>query len=221
MICVGEMSPVKVRAASSGYRTVRNVVVALLYLALVPVVAASGISLGARYFPDATRALIGPTLQTLYGEIETAQVNEALAASEDRMSKLEQDMVALMSRIDGMSEPAGSSEPADGEDAVDAEALLAPVRAQAAGRDRMLAAFTAMTLARAELLAGNRTVALRELTLAQESLAGDGEGATGVSEQVQKALLDALEALQRNSSAAGDYLSIAWHLLADSLLAIQ
>lgn len=220
---MGEMSPVKVRTASSGYRIVRNVVVALLYLALVPVVAASGISLGARYFPDATRALVGPTLHALYGGVDTAKVDEALAASEERLSKLEQDVESLISKVDEMppaTDPQSAPEQ-PGENPVDIEAQLAPLKAQTAGRDRMLAAFTAMTLSRAEFLAGNRTVAIRELTLAQESLAGDGEGATGASEQVRKALVDALEALQRDSSAAGDYLSIAWHLLADSLLTIR
>ena len=226
---MGDIAPPKVWPTGSGYGLLRNVILAIVYLALVPLVAAAGISLGAQYFPAATRALLGPALESLVDDPalqEAAKVEEALArtaAAEGRLSKLEQDVLALIAKAG--EAPAEGSEPEEpakpDEESVDFNALLAPVRLEAAGRDRTLAALTAMTLARAEFLSGNRAVAVRELTLAQECLANEGGSAAPVSSEIQKALAGALDALQRNSSTAGDYLSLAWHMLADALLSPQ
>lgn len=228
---VGDIAP-KVRPTGSGYGLFRNLALALVYLALVPLVAAAGISLGAQYFPGPTRALLGPALESLVEapEIEgTAKAEEALAkvaVAEGRLAKIEEDLLALISRPNETpvtpADPEGPAAPPEAEEeTVDYEGLLAPVRAEAATRDKTLAALTAMTLARAELLAGNRAVALRELTLAQQCLAAETGSVAPVAPQIEKALSDALDALQRNSSTAGDYLSLAWHMLADALLSIQ
>jgi len=228
---VGDIAP-KVRPTGSGYGLFRNLVLALVYLALVPVVAAAGISLGAQYFPGPTRALLGPALESLVvtQEIDgAAKAEEALAkvtVAEDRLAKIEQDVLALIGKSSETpvtpEQPGGQAAPSQGEEeTVDYEGLLAPVRTEAATRDRTLAALTAMTLARAEFLAGNRAVALRELTLAQQCLAAEAGSAAPVTPEIRKALTDALDALQRNSSTAGDYLSLAWHMLADALLSTQ
>lgn len=220
--------PAKIRPAGSGYGLVKNLALAALYLALVPVVAAIGISLGATYFPGPTRALLGPALESLVeipasGEAEKAQ--EALdrtAAAEDRLAKIEQDIAALLERDNPGEQPApgGTDEATEAGDEI--EALLTPLRKEAAGRDRMLAGLTALTLARAELLAGNRAVAARELTLAQECLAAKADdGAVEIPAQLREALGAAIDAMQRGSMIAGDYLSLAWHLLVDALLTTQ
>lgn len=87
-------------------------------------------------------------------------------------------------------------------------------------RPEKIHALSSLTPARAELLAGNREVALREVRLAQAALTWPG-GRT--QSRVPVGLSDALakgeDALSRGSGAAADWLSLAWHQLADAILA--
>ncbi|MGE5578742.1 MAG: hypothetical protein ACM3WU_01760 [Bacillota bacterium] len=228
---MGETSPAKVPYAHPGYRMLRNVVMAAIYLVLVPVVAAAGLSLGAQYFPDATLALFGPAVRLLASESlepESVKADEALsraAAAEGRLSKIEEDMARLVSRVQVIE--AQPVRPPDAPSASDPEqqttgmnAAIGPLRAEGIGRDRMLAGFTALALARSELAAGNRAVAIRELALAMDYLS-EAEGGAALDPELGKALSDAMDALQHGSSAAGDYLSLSWHLLADLLLEVK
>ncbi len=225
---MGDMVPANARPAGSGYRPIWSLVIAAVYLLLVPVIAAVGLSLGATYFPGPTRALLGPALEALVEEPASqvaGMVREALdrsAAAEERLSKLEQDIATLVEQGREVTEPPSQGTPEGGVTEAQVGAAITPVVRQSAGRDRMLAGLTALTLARAEFLAGNRAVAARELTLAQECLTVNaGEGSVEIPEPVRDALSKAVDAVQRGASTAGDYLSLAWHLLADALLSIQ
>lgn len=225
---MADMVPANARPAGYGHRPIWSLVIAAVYLLLVPVIAAVGLSLGATYFPGPTRALLGPALEALVGRAapgEDGMIQEALnrtAVAEERLSKIERDIAALAERAaEAAEQPSqGASESRVTEAHI--AAAIAPTASQAAGRDRMLAGLTALTLARAEFLAGNRAVVERELKLAQECLAlNAGEGSVETPEPVRDALGKALDAVQRGASTAGDYLSLAWHLLADALLSIQ
>lgn len=227
---MGDMSPAKAPYARSGYKMLRNVVMAGIYLVLVPVVAAAGLSLGAQYLPDATLALFGPAVRLLAAESlgPDRKAEEALAraaGAEDRLTKIEEDLDHLVSRVqeieaksEGPDEAPPASEP--GQQAEGVTAAVAPLRAEGIGRDRMLAGFTALALARSELAAGNRAVAARELELAMEYLSVE-EGVSAPDPELAEALSKAMDALQHGSSTAGDYLSLSWHLLADLLLEVK
>ena len=225
---MGEILPAKVRPAGAGAALLKSLALAVVYIALIPLVAALGLVGAATYFPGPTRALLGPAVVALlpeYAPPETAKAEEALAKSlavESRLSKIEEDIAGLVAKA-AVETPAGqepseaTEQPAQVETQI--AAALAPVRKETAGRDRMLAGLSALTLARSELLAGNREVAQRELGLAQMALAPQGETALpGLPTDLLDTMGKAADALSRGSSTAGDWLSLAWHTLADALL---
>ncbi|MEX0973956.1 MAG: hypothetical protein WD024_01205 [Bacillota bacterium] len=225
---MGEILPAKVRPAGAGSGLLRSLIMAAVYIALIPLVAALGLVGAATYFPGPTRALMGPALARLLSDwapLETGKAEEALAKSleaESRLSKIEEDIAGLVVKAAGETpvdqEPSGATEQPEQVETQIA-AALAPVRKETAGRDRMLAGLSALTLARSELLAGNREVAQRELGLAQTALASEGgTAAPGVPADLLETLGKASDALSRGSSTAGDWLSLAWHTLADALL---
>ncbi len=227
---MGDLVPAKVRPAGTGGKLVKSLVLAACYIALVPVVAAFGLLGAATYFPGPTKSLLGPALRALLPDsapAETAKADEALvktAAVEGRLAKLESDIAALVARS-ATPAPAAGQKPAEAgpvnsEVESQIRTAIAPARKESADRDKLLAAISSLTLARAELLSGNREVAQREVALAQKALGLPGAiPPAAVHSDLSDALAKAADALSRGSASASDWLSLAWHSLADALIA--
>lgn len=227
---MGEIIPAKPGTGRSGWPAIRALVLAVCYIVLIPAVSVMALLAYVQYFPEQARAFLGPAVKKLVapaeGEGATAAAEQALSkvtAVEDRLSKLEADIAALAAANEpaageaGQTGQAGSQgeSPASAIDKAAVEALVTPVREESRGKDRELAALAALTLARSELLSGNREVALREARLAASAL----QGSAGVPKEATDALASGIDALTKASETSGDWLSIAWHALAQEVLA--
>jgi hypothetical protein len=201
---------------------------ALAYVALVPAVCVLALIGAAAYFPGPTRTLLGPTFRSLGlvpEEGAGAGAAEALArtsAAEARLGKIEADIAAVAKRIEQKPEEQTASKEgqASTQDESRILAALMPAREEALRRDRLLAALSCLTLAKAELLAGNREVALRDAQLAQGILGQSGRAdAGGEPAGLGELLSKSVDSLSRGSSTAAEWLSLAWHELAEALVA--
>jgi len=220
---VGDLGPAKVQPVRAGGTQLRTLVAALCYVLLIPAVSVMALLGAVAYFPGPTKAVLGPALRAIASEAgedgadnEASQALARVSGAENRLSKLEADIAALAAKA---TEPAG---PALKPDDSQVKALIEPVRKEAHEKDGLLAALSALTLARAELLSGNREVALREMRFAQDLLGGSvGVASGGMPAGLAEALAKGSDALLKGSGTAGDWLSLAWHTLAEALVAAQ
>lgn len=247
---MAEIAPNKVPAAGTvsnaspnasprrGPSAITRVLLGIVYIILVPVVAAIGLAGAATYFPEPTSALLGPVFRAIMGQAGAPDIGETVSrveSAEERLAKIEEDVATLTAGLDsveaamaetspvtpgGGAEGTGEGQDVAGADAEELSKLSAALTSavdESTSKDHMLAALTALTLARTEYAYGNRANAERELALARTAMEGAGETQGLNTADLNSAFDKAQEALSQNSATAHDWLSLAWHTLAESL----
>ena len=219
---MGDILPATPKRSERGLSAVKVFLLAVLYLILVPAVCAVSLMVAAAYFPGPTKALLGPAFRNLDLTEQTSDgtsldqgvtdVSQRVAAMDERLSKVETDLLALSQQASAAAPTAVGGEQAQSEVSQVSQALE-----KSRDRDKVLIALAAVSVSRTELLAGNWEVAARELGIAWQALEGTNDaGSPEALSEVKDALLKASEALASRGVSAADRLSLVWHLLVEA-----
>ncbi len=201
---MGVPVPVEPQVRGPGLRILKTMGMAALYVLLIPLTSLAFLWCAVTYFPGPFKAVLGPVIDALAEPSEASQENDtidAIDAVDRRLAKLEGDLALLAEQIEKGPGASISPEEGDGQGAhlLDAKSPL-------------LAALAELTMARVEYLWENRNLALREVKLALDMLPPQS------SEDLLAAVRKAAEELARGSPAAGDWLSVAWHLAVEAVI---
>lgn len=207
---MSEPTPVAHVPRKRNFAFLKAFVLGLCYVLFVPVVTFLAVWSVAEYSPSLARSLIAPVLSKVL-EVDAGSMREQAvqAARETALTVVEKKVSELNSRISDIDQKvsAAAAKPSEGQVNNASDAAASSYRSRT-----LLSALSCVSMARSEYLAGNRSLAQTELRSAAVFLK-----AASVPEDVNSMLVNAENALAKDSPQAHDWMRLLWHRLVDEL----
>jgi hypothetical protein len=201
---MGTMMPERKTTPSIGIFSLKTLLVAIVYIVLIPAVSFVSLWAGITYFPKATKALISPLFEEVVEEpsafshdleVLNARVTNLSAKIEETETTLKDISLRVSQTEEGGTQPESSS--------------ILESQKQVSDKMHMLLGLSALTAARAEYLAGNREVASSEVHNAKKAL----NNVSSIDQDLLSMLDNALNEIGKDSASSKDWLNLSWHTL--------